>query len=271
MNKYSKMSDKEYFAINSLEVASVSMLKRIDCPAKAVVPFRPTAAMLLGTLVHCAVLEPEEFGKRYAIAPKVDRRTKIGKETWKEFVKINADKQVITMEDSDTAMHIARCVRAHSVANDLLTGGEPECVFQWTHEKTGVKCKGKADYVKKPRTKDRIYLDPANDGILVDLKTANDASPSGFSKACANLGYHLQDAHYSEGSDCGQFLFVVVETSYPFIVEVYELDDEAKEAGKAKVDAAIRRYDELNLFNLWDANYSGEEKITKLSLPKWSL
>jgi hypothetical protein len=42
--------------------------------------FVETPAMVLGSALHCAVLEPNEYGKRYTIAPKFDRRTKAGKE-----------------------------------------------------------------------------------------------------------------------------------------------------------------------------------------------
>ncbi|MES0445018.1 MAG: PD-(D/E)XK nuclease-like domain-containing protein [Desulfobacterales bacterium] len=251
-----KMNDADYFAIKAVDVASVTLLKKLDCPAKALIPFRPTPAMLLGTLVHCAVLEPEEFDDRYVVAPVINKRTNAGKAEWKEFVEANAAKAVLTMEEKDTAFYIARCVMAHSVARDLLTGGEAERVYSWENEKFGVACKGKADYV--------------NGNIVVDLKTAQDASPGGFSRSCANFGYHMQDAHYTEGSQCDQFIFVVVETTYPFVVEVYELDEDAKLIGRDKTDQALHRFQELNMFDLWGVNYSGEDKVTKLSLPGWA-
>ena len=39
----------------------------------------PTAAMLLGTAVHFAILEPEEFGRRYQVLPEINKRSNAGK------------------------------------------------------------------------------------------------------------------------------------------------------------------------------------------------
>jgi len=41
-----------------------------------------TPAMILGEAVHCLVLEPDEFSKRFFIAPPVNAATKVGKLAW---------------------------------------------------------------------------------------------------------------------------------------------------------------------------------------------
>ena len=45
----------------------------------------PTNAMLVGTALHTAVLEPDKYDQSIIIAPNVDKRTKVGKAEWKTF------------------------------------------------------------------------------------------------------------------------------------------------------------------------------------------
>ena len=57
-----------------------------------------TSALVLGKALHCRVFEPAEFGKRYAIAPSVDKRTKEGKELYADFVQQSEGLTVLTRE-----------------------------------------------------------------------------------------------------------------------------------------------------------------------------
>ena len=58
-----------------------------------------TPAMIKGSAFHVLTLEPDKFLDQYAIAPKVDRRTKAGKETWANFSSENEGKQILTSQD----------------------------------------------------------------------------------------------------------------------------------------------------------------------------
>lgn len=46
---------------------------------------KQTPAMLMGEVVHCRLLEPDEFDKRYRIAPNVSASTTEGKQAWAEI------------------------------------------------------------------------------------------------------------------------------------------------------------------------------------------
>lgn len=47
--------------------------------------WKQTPAMLMGEVVHCRLLEPDEFSKRYRIAPNVSASTTEGKAVWAEI------------------------------------------------------------------------------------------------------------------------------------------------------------------------------------------
>jgi hypothetical protein len=67
----------------------------------------PTAAMRLGSLAHCAVLEPDELSKRYSTC--LPRNTKAGKEQAAELAA--AGIEAVTESDMALALSMADAVR----------------------------------------------------------------------------------------------------------------------------------------------------------------
>jgi exodeoxyribonuclease VIII len=217
-------------------------------------PDRPpsvqTAAMKLGSLTHCAVLEPDELSKRYGIAP--DRRSNAGKAVAAEMEA--AGIEAVTAPEMEQAMAMAASVRSHQAAAALLRDGKAEQSFWWDDIPTGLRCKCRPDWYTGT--------------IIVDLKTTTDASPKGFAKSVANWRYHIQQNHYLAGTFAERFIFIAVEKTYPYAVGVYELDETAALHGEAE-----RRN---NLQTIADCRAIGEwpgygNTIKPLSLPNWAL
>ena len=71
-------------------------------------PKEDTPALLFGRAAHKYMLEKDDFFNEFAVAPNVDRRTKVGKEEWTKFVEDNKGKEgliskdVITIEGGST-------------------------------------------------------------------------------------------------------------------------------------------------------------------------
>lgn len=210
----------------------------------------PTAAMQFGSLVHCAVLEPDELLQRYGVAP--DRRTKAGKDRAEQMSQQGI--QPTSATELATAQCIADAVRSHPVAATLLASGQAEQSFWWDDMPTGLRCKCRPDW----------YYGTT----VVDLKTTTDASPAGFARSVAAYRYHVQAAHYLSGLfGAERFVFIAVEKTYPYAVGVYELDEAAMDEGHKLRNRDMRRIQSCYISTRWPG-YT-DDGITALSLPRW--
>lgn len=225
--------------------------------------FKSTPAMELGTLVHQLVLEPESFKKENAIGPEVRRNSK----EWKAFEEENEGKKLFKPSEIQEALGIVESLKKHPIASRVLTGGEAEYSYFSQDPETGLLCKCRPDYF--------------NGGALIDLKTTSDASFEGFSRQIGNLGYHIQAAFYLDvfnramGTTLNEFFFVAVETSAPYAVAVYKLDEAHIEAGRGAYRSALNTYakyleEKMNNPEA-DLLYGYPCEIQTIQVPYWML
>lgn len=222
-------------------------------------PSKPTASMNFGTAVHAGILEPDWFRDRVAKAPECDRRTAAGKSLWAQFLLHSAGKTVLSMDDFDRAQACIYAVREHPAASRLLDGAESEVSLFWTDGRYKVPCKARLDALKG--------------GIIVDVKTCQDASPDGFARAMATYLYDLQAAFYCSGCEHvlnaspEAFVFVAVESEPPHAVAVYELGAASILAGAHRADIAMERYAAAKASGQWPGY---DPRINRIELPKWA-
>ena len=219
-------------------------------------------SMLLGEMVHCLALEPTKFNDRFAIARKVDRRTKEGKEDWVAFVVESEGKTIVDREMYITACECVESLSCHDVAKhylvDVPRGAiiEQRIDFRWLD----VDCKCKPDMVLPEL------------GLIIDVKTTRDASPASFNKSIGEFGYARQAAFYKlacrekYGEDF-RFQFFCVKTSAPYESAVYELDDASIAVGFDEVEQLLTEYKSRVASDNWIANWSSG--VVNLSLPRW--
>jgi len=214
-------------------------------------PVEPTAAMRLGTLVHTAVLEPEDLLQRYGVCGP--RNTKAGKEQAASMAA--AGIEAVTQSDMALALSMAASVRVHPAASALLANGKAEQSFWWDDATTGLRCKCRPDWLSNT--------------TVVDLKTTTDASPAGFAKSCATFRYHVQASHYLSGlHGAKRFVFIAVEKTYPYAVAVYELDADAMRVGDELRQRDMQLIADCQAIQEWPG-YGSD--CQSLSLPKWAL
>lgn len=226
-------------------------------------PPDPTPAMRWGTLIHTVILEPERFAATTCIAPEINRRTNAGKAEWDAFCAENEGKEVLAAEEIFELEAIRDSVNAHPAAQRALSGSgnRIEASLFW-ESASGVACRARPDLIHRA-------------GIIVDIKSTEDASPYTFARSVAKFRYHVQAAFYCdglatiEGPDAAKgFAFIAVEKKPPYLVAVYEATPEMIAAGRLAYEADLAIYAECLASDTWPG-YS--DKVLTLDLPKWAI
>ncbi len=241
----------EYQAIEAVNISSLKEMKSSPLHYRhALTHPRPDSpAMALGRAVHVAVLEPDEFPRRYVVMGTEKDRTlnrgnKEGKARFAEwllthpadidldadayklavFKEANPGKEILESVEYDRCLAIRDAVRRHPVAATYLEAGEREVTIQWT-ERVGdpamsIACKGRIDWVSESRK------------AIVDLKTTRKGVDSwNFGAEAKRMLMHAQMAWYHRGYEVvtGRNLacvLIAVETAAPHDVAVYTVEED---------------------------------------------
>jgi hypothetical protein len=222
-----------------------------------------TESMLLGSMVHCMILEPEEFAKRYAIRPQCDRRTTVGRKIFEEFsATLNSSVEIVKSEDAAIAAACYRSLIAHEDFQEAMKATWETRIVEKRidFDVAGISMRCKPDYLSKEAA------------VIIDVKTTDDASPEEFAKSIVKYGYHRQawlyrEAAFQEHDIYCRFIFAVVCTNAPYEVALYEPSIEMMEAGRREALTLLDEYKARLESGDWTSEWS--KGIVPIELPKW--
>jgi exodeoxyribonuclease VIII len=206
---YFDIPNEEYHADEGVSKSTLDMVDKspalIPWHREAPVDTEKLAALDMGTAVHCALLEPDEFNKRFILAPKFNRRSNAGKAQEEVFLNDceGSGKTVLDYEQHRKIKLMAGSIYAHPAARKLLDmPGYSEASIYWIDDGTEELCKIRPDRLVKDRP------------IILDLKKTADMDRF-LRWHIEEFRYHVQAAMYSEGfyqhfSEWPNFIFIVV-------------------------------------------------------------
>jgi hypothetical protein len=213
---------------------------------------KSTPAMELGTAIHKAVLENEDFYKEYQLC---EHR----KNTIKYKEKLKEGKKLLTNSEWYTISRIVDSIEEHRLAKELLDNST-RFELNVEREIKGIPFRG--------------IVDIFGVDYIADLKTTSNGSPTEFQRSCYNFKYYLQAAIYLELTGKEDFWIITAETVAPFNVTPYKLDREYIERGKRELYYLIQKYKEW--LDCTDGIYTGydydleDEKYFILKAPNWA-
>ena len=217
----------------------------------------------VGKAAHDMLLLNERFADSYHVTLEGFSRakTKAMADEIAECEAAEADgKTILSFEQAATVRAMCAALKANKLASAALSNGDSEVTLAWQDKETGVWLRARPDFLPKRRQ------------IIPDLKTAADASPRGFQRAMANLGYAQSAALYLDGIETifgerpSHWIHVVMEKEPPHVVALYELPAEDIERGRWLNRTAVRRFAECLSADRWPG-YS--DQPTLLGLPQW--
>jgi exodeoxyribonuclease VIII len=223
-------------------------------------------SLTLGSMLHCLVLEPENFSKLFAVRPDVDGRTKEGKSIIAAFRLASLGKTEAEPNEKTKAEAMARAVLADETIASWVKSAIKERGVTWEEE--GVAYKMKADlFIEQPHLPHDLIL---------DLKTSDDPTPENWGSGSSfspirKYRYDLQAAHYAIGMEaltgrpCG-FGAIVVGKSDPYDVYVYDLSAWLP-AGAWQRARAIDAINHCRETNVWQR--PEQSTIIKLEPSPW--
>lgn len=248
------MPAEVYHKVDALSKSLMTKALRSPAHYRAAVDGKsdePTKAMQIGTVTHTAILEPHLLDSIVAIRPEgLSFVSKEGK-AWRAE---NADKIVLDYQEMADIKNMADAVRRHPSFEPSHLDNKIEASVFAEDEETGLPLKARPD------------LWAEGIGLILDVKTTDDASEEAFLRTIQKFAYHVQAAHYIEMTGASDFVFIAVERNAPYAVAAYRLDPGWIELGFETRRRAIRIVHECTAMNSWPAYPTA---TTTLALPVW--
>lgn len=275
LNQLVKDSFDTYKAVDAV---NASFLKAVrTSPLTALKPqiSAPSKALQFGSLYHKYILEFDDFNNEYVVFDESKRpdptKTMAAKENkeWKNNLFQSEKREIIEAEELQQAQKMQKQLQENCpYAFELLEGCETEVSLyaELNFQEFGkfmVKCRFDAINVEE--------------GYIVDLKTAQDASPFGFSRDAGKYGYHIQAAFYcwlAKGIFKKDFkmYFVSQETKAPYNSAIYNVSHNMRLKGENEIQAllpaalTIKATNEALSYSVFSDNENG---VFELDIPSY--
>jgi len=217
---------------------------------------KPTESMLLGSLIHNMLLEPDGFDTKFIIEPDINKRTNQGKEDYQKFLDSVSEKNLQVVEP-----------KTFIKAKEIVT----QFMYSPTYK-----------YLKMMDTKEHRfdkeygglpvcgYVDAMNDDYNLEIKTTSSCDIESITRDFYNMKYHLQAAMY-QWYNGKPMMYVVIETSAPYLSRAFIASESYMKEGYKLFEKAMSDFSYCMSMEQFESGYEfyGDE-LSTLDIPSWA-
>lgn len=235
--KYLKLSAKHYIDKDLVD----PNLTEEEIQAKE----KETKAQLMGSALHCLVLQPTMFNSEYTYLnrmqelpnPEKDYRNPENKAARDLFYATCKSEGIKVLEEKEynNVVGMAESLTKNKVFMQLIQGLEVETSHYLYDENLGEEIQLRPDAFSPEKM------------FLVSLKSTKDASPKGFGRDCENLCYIEKEAFYRKylemfyGQPLSGHCIVAVENKFPYYNVIYNIPTPVQELGEHLLETYLSR------------------------------
>jgi hypothetical protein len=283
---YEDVTPEDYRAWPGASSSGLSLLNISPAHYKALRNKPSTKVQDRGTVVHFAVLQPDELTSRYVMAGQCIAVTQKGTQcsntgivcrdgSWFCGVRGHdpggSPQTVIPIGPEDYAAALAArdAVYSHRTARETLAADMREVSLYWQDDETLFPCKARIDHVNQAQ------------GCTVDIKTTRNANAFQFGGDAFRYGYYRQGAWYLDAAlrVPGDFLLlephhriVAVECTEPFAVGVFQVPTYLINAAREELRRLLDIYAECMAKDSWPLVGPGwSDALQDLEAPAYAL
>jgi len=174
----------------------------------------------IGSGLHELILEPQLFKTNYVVYPKVDARTKDGKQQIAEFNETSEGKTILYEDEMEMIRLISENALKNNSLVELMKDSHREVSCYTIDEQTGLKVRLRPDILSSTKS------------TIVDIKSCVDSSARKFKSDVFTYSYSLSAAYYCDFIGRENYIFAACSKTAPYEVALYGLNDEMYDYGR---------------------------------------
>ena len=229
-----------------------------------ITPRKPSPELMMGTLTHHMLLQPDAPLPQFAVRPEGFVGTSTEGRAWLKAQR-EAGVVVLDRDEWDRTLGMVKAIGEHPHVGPMIRSGTPEVSLFWEARATSVPhrpllCKARLDVVP-------------SGNALIDIKTVHSDARQ-FAETIIEHGYDVQFGSYGAAWNLlnpddkrNAFVAVVVEKQPPHGVIAFNISPRVLQRGREGYAKLLDRYAEI----LEAGQYPGyTTEFVPLDLPEWA-